>query len=290
MRFGLTFVNVGPFTAPDGAVALARAAENAGFESVWTVEHTVIPKGYQSEYPYDRSGRMPGGEDSPIPDPLIWLTWVAAATTTLKVGTGILIVPQRNPVVLAKETGTLAALSGDRLILGVGAGWLEEEFDALGVSFRDRGRRLDDHIGALRALWAASPASYDGPFTNFTDIYCEPRPPAGTIPVVVGGHSPAAARRAGRLGDGFIPGRTGDEMRELVRIAHEAATEAGRDPAALEITAPADRLLFTDPKAAAEAYEEQGVSRIVLPPLTFDPTKIDAALGTFGENVISVLS
>src|SRR5688572_21584386 len=122
MHFGIFFANIGPFVQPEGAAALARAAEDAGFESLWTVEHTVVPKGYESEYPYDRSGRMPGGEDAPIPDPLVWLTYVGAQTTTLKLGTGILIAPQRNPVVLAKETGTLATLTGDRLLLGVGAG------------------------------------------------------------------------------------------------------------------------------------------------------------------------
>jgi probable F420-dependent oxidoreductase len=290
MRFGIGFANVGPYTTSEGAVILARAAENAGFESLWTIEHTVIPAGYQSEYPYDPSGRMPGDEDSTVPDPLIWLTWVAANSTTLKVATGILILPQRNPVVLAKETATLATLSGDRLVLGVGAGWLAEEFDALGVPFDDRGRRLDDHIGALRALWSSTPASYDGPFTSFTDVYSEPSPPKGTIPIVVGGHSPVAARRAGRVGDGFYPGRTGKDLHELVRIAREAATEAGRDPDALEITASADAAFFADPKAGVGAYEQLGVARVIIPPLTFNPTKVDAVLGAFGENVIAPLS
>jgi probable F420-dependent oxidoreductase len=287
MRFGLTFANIGPYIQPDGAVTLARAAESAGFDSLWTVEHTVVPVGYESEYPYDRSGKMPGGESAPIPDPLIWLTWVAAATTTLKVGTGILIAPQRNPVVLAKETATLAALSGDRLLLGVGAGWLAEEFAALGVPFADRGRRLDDYIGALRALWADSPATHDGPFTSFKDVYCEPRPPAGTVPIHIGGHSPAAARRAGRLGDGFFPGRTGDELRNLVGIFRQAATDAGRDPDAIELTAPMDASFFADPDATVAAYEELGVSRMVTAPLSFNPTKVGDALGRFGEDVIS---
>src|SRR5882762_5839174 len=126
MRFGVIFANTGPAVEPAGAVALARAAEDAGFDSLWTVEHVVVPAGYESAYPYAISGRMPGSEQSPIPDPLIWLAYVAAATTTIKLATGILILPQRSPVVLAKETATLDLLSGGRVILGIGIGWLAE--------------------------------------------------------------------------------------------------------------------------------------------------------------------
>ena len=118
MKFGIVFANTGPFVDPVGAVELARAAEAAGFESLWTVEHTVVPAGYESTYPYDRSGRMPGADDAPIPDPLVWLAFLASATTTINLATGILIQPQRNPVVLAKEVATLDHLSDGRLLLG----------------------------------------------------------------------------------------------------------------------------------------------------------------------------
>ncbi len=154
MMFGIAFANTGRFARPDRAVELARAAEAAGFESLWTTEHVVVPAGYQSSYPYSPSGRMPGEEDSPMPDPLIWLAYVAAATSTIKLGTGVLILPQRNPVVLAKELATLDHLSGGRMLLGVGAGWLEEEFAAIGVPFGDRGRRVDEYVAAMRGLWA----------------------------------------------------------------------------------------------------------------------------------------
>jgi probable F420-dependent oxidoreductase len=288
MEFGIAFANVSRFGSAEGARTLARAAEDAGFESLWTVEHVVVPQGYASEYPYDRSGRMPGRESAPVPDPLIWLTWVAACTSSLKVGTGILILPERNPVVLAKEAATLARLSGDRFVLGVGAGWLAEEFDAIGVPFAERGPRLEDHIGALRALWSGSPASFEGPFTSFADVFCEPSPPGGTIPIVIGGHSPVAARRAGRLGDGFFPGRGSlQQLRELFDITRQAALDAGRDPDAIELTAPADASLFADPLTAIKEYEDMGVSRLVIPPLTFDLTQIEAALGRFGDEVIA---
>ena len=131
MTFGLAYANTGPFGTRRGAAALVRAAEENGFESLWTVEHVVVPVGYESVYPYSARGRMPGSEESPIPDPLVFLAFAAAHSERLRLGTAVLILPQRNPPVLAKEVATLDILSGGRVILGVGVGWLEEEFAAL---------------------------------------------------------------------------------------------------------------------------------------------------------------
>ena len=235
MHFGIAFANVGAYSDPDHAVTLARLAEQHGFESLWTVEHPVVPQGYESEYPYSREGRMPGPEQSPFPDPLTWLTWVGAHTTTLRLGTGILLLPLRSPVVLAKECATVDHLTGGRMILGIGVGWLREEFDAVGVPWDDRAAHTDDSVHALRALWEQSPATYAGSHTSFTDVYSHPKPVNGTIPVVVGGHSKPAARRAGRLGDGFFPADH-RSLPELLPVMRAAATEAGRDPDAIEIT------------------------------------------------------
>jgi probable F420-dependent oxidoreductase len=287
MHFGVMFANTGRFATGEGAVALARTAEDAGFESVWTVEHVVVPKGYQSEYPYDPSGRMPGGEDAPIPDPLTWLSFVGSATSTLKLGTGIVILPQRNPVVFAKECATLDSMTNGRLLLGVGAGWLEEEFEALDVPFAERGRRLDDHIGALRALWAEGASSYQGPYTEFAPVYSYPKPAQGSVPIIIGGHSEAAARRAGRLGDGFFPARgSAHKLRELFDVMRYAAVEAGRDPDAIELTTGGAAAFAPDPVAALREYEEIGVSRVVLPPLARDVAGLAEAYGQFSENVI----
>ena len=161
MRFGIAFANTGPMVEPAVAVAFARAAEAAGFESIWTVEHVVVPTEYASPYPYSPTGKMPGTVDSPIPDPLIWLTYVAAATSAIRLATGILVLPQRNPVVLAKETATLDQLSGGRLLLGIGVGWLKEEFDAIGVPFAERGARTDEAV--TRAARAVDPGRRDAP-------------------------------------------------------------------------------------------------------------------------------
>ncbi len=270
MHFGLVFANTGHNTGGKAAATLARAAEDNGFESLWTVEHVVVPAGYSSPYPYSASGKMPGKRDDyDIPDPLIWLSFAAAATSTIKLATGIVILPQRNPVVFAKTVATLDSMSEGRMILGVGVGWLEEEFDAIGVPFASRGRRTDDSIQALRALWEQDLPSYDGEFTQFSNTYSRPQPTNGTVPIVIGGHSKAAARRAGRLGDGFFPlGDDVDSIIDLIELARSTATSEGRDPADIEITVGAS------PKPESmKRLAEAGVSRMVVPAMSADAMK-----------------
>jgi probable F420-dependent oxidoreductase len=287
MKFGIAFANTGPFAGPDGATALGQAAEESGFDSLWTVEHVVVPKDYQSTYPYSPDGKMPGGGAFDIPDPLIWLTWVAARTTTLKLGTGILILPQRNPVVLAKEVATLDVLSGGRALLGVGIGWLEEEFDVLGVPFDDRGSRTEEYVGAMRALWSQDEPAFSGDTVSFTGAVMRPRPVAGAVPVIVGGHSPAAARRAGRVGDGFFPGK--GDLPALLDEMRKAADEAGRDPDAIEVSSTGASVLGGGEAAVDEVgrLAELGVHRLVVPPLSYNPADIGEALARFGDEVIA---
>jgi probable F420-dependent oxidoreductase len=282
VKFGVIFANVAAFAEADGAKALAAVAEESGFESLWTVEHVVVPAGYRSAYPYSPSGRMPGPETSPIPDPFIWLAYVAASTT-LKLGTGISILPQRNPVVTAKAVATLDRLSGGRVLLGVGAGWLREEFEALGVPFERRGDRLDEYIGALRALWSQEMPTFQGEFVRFTDAICRPQPEGGRVPIHVGGHTGRAARRAGRLGDGFFPGASDPErLSPLLATLRQAAEDAGRDPNAIEVTA--GGALDVD---GVRRLEDLGVHRVAVPILAFDVEGIRRALGTFGTDVIA---
>jgi len=148
VKFGIMFANTGHGSSPEGATAVATAAEAGGFEAIWTVEHVVVPSGYESKYPYDPSGKMAGGaEEFDLPDPLIWLTWVAAHTTRIKLATGILIVPQRNPVITAKELATLDHLSGGRMVLGVGAG--EVGVDPLHLHVGRAGRRLEEALSIV---------------------------------------------------------------------------------------------------------------------------------------------
>ncbi|OFW65515.1 MAG: hypothetical protein A2Z12_02850 [Actinobacteria bacterium RBG_16_68_21] len=261
MKYGVVYANtVAP--TPEAAAELARVAEEEGFESLWTTEHVVVPAGYRSTYPYSKSGKMAGGaEDFDSPDPIVWLSYLAAVTSTLRLATGVLILPLRNPVALAKEVATLDVLSGGRVTLGVGAGWLEEEFAALGVPFADRGRRTDEYIAALRSLWTEELASFSGEFVSFADVYCRPLPVQRPIPIVIGGHSMRAARRAGELGDGFFPASASwEELPGLVVAVRESAERMGRDPEAIEVT------MGTRPEQEwMDRLAAIGVDRIVIP-------------------------
>ena len=260
MKFGLRYASLGRYANGEAAVALAQAAEAAGFESIWTVEHVVVPRDYQSRYPYSPSGRMGSGlEDFPVPDPLIWLAYIASATRTIKLGTAILILPQHNPVVTAKAIATLDHMAGSgRVLLGIGVGWLAEEFATLGVPFEDRGPRTDEYVAAMRVLWSQECASYKGRFVSFDHVFCRPLPVDRRLPIIVGGDSKAAARRAGRLGDGYFPARGAPT--ELFDEMRRAAVEAGRDPAQIEITVAAP----PDP-TEIEALAKLGVTRVAVP-------------------------
>jgi probable F420-dependent oxidoreductase len=268
MQFGVMFANTGHGASPDGAIRLAQAAEAGGFDTLWTVEHVVVPSGYESRYPYDPSGKMAGGaEDFDLPDPLVWLTWVAAHTERIRLGTGILILPQRNPVITAKEVATIDHLSGGRMVLGVGSGWLAEEFAALSVPFVNRGDRLDEYIRVMRTLWTEDQASFEGIYHRFERCILRPKPVRGTVPIVVGGHTPRAARRAGRLGDGFFPGNaSAREIADLLAVMRTAAEEAGRDPAAIEVIAGAGAPPGDALDRRLEALAEMGVHQAILPP------------------------
>lgn len=286
MKFGIAFCNIGPYAAPAGAVDFAQRCEAAGFESLWTVEHVVVPAGYESTYPYSPTGKMPGPESSPIPDPLIWLSYVAARTATIRLATGILILPQRNPVVLAKELSTLDQLSGGRMELGIGVGWLREEFDALDVPFEGRGKRTDDYVAAMRALWAEETASYDGEFASFERCISSPRPVAGSVPIHVGGHTEPAARRAGRLGDGFFPGSgSHEELTHLLDVMRASATEHGRDGDAIEISAGGNGAVGGGALDEVKALADLGVDRVMIPSFIFfgDPDSV----ARYGDEVIA---
>lgn len=256
---------------PEWMVAFARHLELCGFESIVAVEHTVLLTRYDSVYPYDPSGRVGLAPDCPIPDPLDLLAFLAGHTTSLGLATGVLVLPNHHPVVLAKRVATLDALSGGRLRLCVGVGWLKEELQACGAGFDNRGRRADEQLAVMRALWADQPqgASFHGEFFSFDDVMSYPKPvTAERFPVHIGGHSRAAARRAGRFGDGFQPlGVTGDRLASLIGLMRAEASAAGRDPAALEISL-GHSVTKVDAERAA-ALVDQGADRLVLamPPI-----------------------
>jgi probable F420-dependent oxidoreductase len=224
-------------------------------------------------------------DDYPIADPLTWLAFVAAACPTLRLGTAVMAAPTRSPVVLAKQAATLDVLSGGRLTLGLGAGWLPEEFEAVGVPIGERMARLEEAVEVLRILWREPVASFAGRFTRFDGVVSSPKPPRGTIPIVMGGRTPAGARRAGRLADGFFPtGRDPAELSELFAVARAAAEDAGRDPAALELIAGGAR-----DAAGAEALMNLGVTHIVTSTRATGPSDLPASLAAYHEKVIGPL-
>ena len=284
MKFGLLFVNTGEFVQPEGIRGLASAAEAAGIESLWTVEHVLVPVGYRSRYPYSKTGRMPGREDMPIPDPLVWLGYAAAVTTTLRLATGVLILPQRQPAYVAKQFATLDVLSGGRAIAGVGVGWLAEEFASVGVPFEERGARTDESIQALRSLWSARAEPFRGRFYRWEAAESNPRPVRpGGIPIVVGGHSAPAARRAARLGDGFFPARGApEELARLFGIVREECERIGRDPAEVELICGGRVRTPED----LEPYAALGVSRLVVSPPAQDVDGLRRGLERFARDVI----
>ncbi len=285
------FASTGPFASAEGAAAIATSADNCGMESIWSVEHVVIPDGYQSQYPYSESGKIPGSDDVDIPDPLIWLAYAAGMTKEVRLATGILIVPQRNPVVLAKECATLDKLSNGRFELGIGVGWLEEEFTALGLPFADRGRRTDDYVAAMRALWTQDKASYDGEFASFENAIQRPQPTRpGGVPIVVGGHSKAAARRAGRLGDGFFPiSATEEELIGLLELMKHTASEHGRDGDAIQVTV-GSWSPRRDSIDKVKELEQLGVDRLIVAPPTGKVEKMADAMEQLAEKIAPVAS
>ena len=285
MKFGLAFASsVG--NDPQSSLDMCRTAEAAGFDSVWGGEHVVRPDRIESPYPYTEDGVMPGEDDTLIPDPLIWLAYVAAAAPTLRLGTCILIVPQHNPVVLAKELATLDHLSGGRLELGLGVGWMREEFEVLGIPWERRGARNDEYVAAMQALWAGPHAEYHGEFVDFEPATCSPRPVHGSIPILVGGDTPAAIRRAARMADGYFPGSTDPGvLARLIQEVRIAAEGQDRDPDSIAIHSIFAHQI-ADPKAGVEEFAELGVDRVMVPAFFFaGPDGLDR-LSAFGEDVI----
>jgi probable F420-dependent oxidoreductase len=256
LKFGLFGIGSGNCSDAEVVVRVARAAEAAGFDSVWSGEHVVLPD--------PQSPPSPAPPHFKMLDPLVVLAFIAAHTTTLKLGTGIIILPQRNPLVVAKQLASLDVVSCGRLLFGVGVGYLRAEFDALGIPFEGRGARTTDYIRAIRAVWTQDDPAYDGAFTRFSGVQAKPRPlQAGGPPVVIGGHSPAAFRRAVEHGNGWFGfALDADKTRECIAGIGQASRTYERPPELgnLEISvAPLVRLTADE----VHRFEDLGVDRMV---------------------------
>lgn len=252
----------------DYVIRLVEMLESQGVESVWTVEHVIMARDYDPLYPYSKDGRAPTAPDTLMPDPLEWHAFVAARTDRIRLGTSVVIASQHSAAILAKRVATLDALSGGRVRLGVGIGWQREEYAAVGVPYRDRGRRLDETIEAMRVLWREEWATYHGKHVRFENVHMDAKPfRAEGVPILIGGSTEVAARRAGRLGDGWYPYVISPEdYGRGVETIHATAKEAGRDPGRIELSVWPASFDFTKTFDLdfARRYVERGVHRLVI--------------------------
>lgn len=284
MKLALFGINMGTLAEPDAMLEAARAAEAAGYESLWAGEHVVLPD--------------PRTPDSPLPprypmlDPLVAFAHIAAATTKVRLGTGIIILPQRNPVVLAKELASLDVVSKGRLIFGVGVGYLKPEFDAIGADFPTRGARTDEYVAAIKALWTMEQPAFDGRFVSFSGIDAQPRPVHRPHPpIVTGGWTKPALARAVRSANGWY-GYNMDMATAGKHIAAlKATTETVERPAELRkleisITPPREPITLS----MAEEYRHLGVDRLILQSTVRDKTAILDEIAENARNLGPALS
>ncbi|MGH9761678.1 MAG: LLM class F420-dependent oxidoreductase [Blastocatellia bacterium] len=257
MKIGLFGINYGVITTPEAIVKVSKAAEAAGLDSVWAPEHVVLPD--------PRVPPSPSDPQTPLLDPLVALGYVAAHTTRLRLGTGIIILPQRNPLILAKELSSVDVLSNGRLIFGLGVGYLEPEFRALGAPFEQRGAVTDESIEVLKTLWTMGKPEYHGKFFSFSGIDAQPRPVQTPYPpIVVGGRSRPAAVRAARRGNGWYGFFTDvEKTKRIIGWIHGHIAE-GERPAELggieiSVTPPLGPVT-TD---TVHGYEDIGVHRLI---------------------------
>ncbi len=288
----MKFWQVLSFTEPEQLVPLARAAEEAGFHGVLLSDHLFFPEKLHSKYPYSPDGKPGFSPETAFPEVWTSIAAMAAATTSLRFSTIIFVHPLRNPLEIAKTLGTLSLLSGGRVALGCGAGWIQEEFQQLGVEFSTRGKRFDEMIDVMRTLWRGGMVEHHGRFFDFDRLQMSPAP-REPIPIYVGGVSPAALRRAARLGDGWIgTGQDPAELPALLSKLHELRVQAGRASEPFETICP-----LTDPPnvEVLSRLADAGMTSATAWPFSYTlapdaslDQKRDALL-RFGEMVIAKL-
>jgi probable F420-dependent oxidoreductase len=277
LKFGLTSINGGTTSYPEALVRIAQAAETAGFDSLWAGEHHVLATS---------SSRIPA--TSRFLNPVVALTFVAAHTRTIRLGTGILLLPQHQPLILAKELASLDVLSGGRLIVGIGVGWAEAEFEALGVPFHERGARTNEYLAAMRAIWSEETPAYHGRYVSFQGVQAYPHPvQQPTPPIVVGGRAPAVLRRTVEQANGWCGfALDPDETASLLAELREAAGRYHRPASLGELEISVVPRVPLD-KATAQRFAELGVHRLILiPPREMDAPALEQWVTTVGETLV----
>ncbi|MEE4191507.1 MAG: LLM class F420-dependent oxidoreductase [Halieaceae bacterium] len=262
MKIGLIPVNIG-FPNTEAMISFAQQAEAAGVESLWTFEHVIVPMDYESKYPYDKSGKMAITPETNFVDPLICLSAVAAATRKVRLGTGVNILSQANPLYMAKQAAGIDFLSNGRFMLGVGIGWLEEEFNAVGVPFARRGARFDDYVQAMRKVWSGEVVEHQSDFIQWTNFKSFPLPVQDPLPVIIGGDKGKVYQRIAKYGNGwYAPTRSPEDLAPRLQELKAVCEEEGRNYDDIEITA-----MWTLRGGLDElkAYQDLGVARLNVP-------------------------
>ncbi len=264
MEYGITLPGAGPLATPEALMEVATLAESIGFTSVWVTDHIAIPEETVSQYPYREDRRPPWPASIPYLDAFTALTWVGAVTRTVRLGTSVLVLPLRPPLIVAKTAATLDALTGGRVVLGVGAGWLREEFDLLGQSFGTRGRRMKEAVRVLKACWSDDPVSFAGEYFRLPPFGMVPKPRQGArLPVLGGGEIDAALRRVAEVCDGWHPlNLTPEGVEERLRRLRDLVVQAGRSFSDLMLTARPGQQVTLTPDLASR-YEALGIQLLV---------------------------
>ena len=281
------FVPLGNGNAsPEILRAVGTEVEARGFESVWVPEHVVLFDEYESQYPYSPDGKFPGGADSGMLEPLTALTYIAAVTDRIRLGTGICLVPQRNPVYTAKQVTDLDNLSGGRVDFGIGIGWLREEFEALAMPFERRGQRADDHLEVMRSLWTEETSEFHGETYDLAPCRMYPKPiQTPHPPIHVGGESDGALRRVARLGQGWITfNRRPEDLAEPLARLDAVLADHGRSRQDVVITA-CPYFHATTPEMVKE-YADAGVDRLIVLCLAFDVDTLKSQLDQLESDVL----
>jgi len=265
---------------------VARRAEELGFESLWIPEHLVLPVEYRSPYPYSADGRMPAPPDTPLHDPFLALAYAAAVTSRIRLATGVFVVPLRNPFATAKAVASLDVLSGGRFIFGVGIGWLEEEFDTVGMTFGDRARRTREYLALMRELWTRNDPVFEGRTVRVAGCKFMPKPiQQPRPPVIFGGHTEPSLRRAAQVADGWygIAENIADTRDLIARLRGHERAQNRTSP--LEITL-SPRLGGPLTVAQVQTFAEMGVARLITP-VGREPERAVRAMEQFHEQVMS---
>jgi probable F420-dependent oxidoreductase len=286
MEFGANIFGVGPLADPRFLTETAQLAEMLGFDSVFVADHVIVPRQLKSKYPYSGDGSFPYDPDQNWLDPMVALGFLAARTSTIRIGTSVAVVPMRHPIVTAKQVATADHLSDGRVIFGVGIGWMAEEFALLGESFRDRGKRMDEYLQLMKVLWTERNPSFAGEHFNIRDCAMTPKPVQKPhVPLWIGGDSPAALRRAARFGDAWhSAGSSLAELPEKLARLDAALTEAGRQRKQFTVSVfPSDRINLD----LVRRFADLGVNHTMVPVFAFDQAKVRRRLEQIAAEVIA---